>query len=486
MMPEDLATSSTIDRKVILCLTGDGPKYLDAELGKTSALRNVGCTYYDADFANVIFCEMIRCQGKAKMVATNLVHFFLSKGCRVVFLLPRQATTVYLKIMEELMDSPIVKHWLKTLATECIHHKEFTHVSTDVTARMAMRLKGQSTYREPKAVRNANVVGDDLAKRRILTIRGRTGGVLAMEPIKSESSEDVQNFLMSSITSEALGQIEYLATDQPSAVLFQHLSEVCSSLRAIYLDEVHLCIVWNVAFWRKSSLGQKALHRVQDKFNRVDYSTPLAHWGPLFTGREKVNHSQGQENVRALIMSGGMSVQRAASVLNSLQDSKPWFSKIDYIRALAAIAAAFPAEMARKTYSQGRTIAHILWCAAAPDKVAWMWNAIIVRRSLPQGWLTLLPAGTGSNESLHAELNRWWRNSPEQFPTTLQVHLAIGHLGKLLAHSAALYQPTLRQVGHDQVVALAVRAVTFTRRGSPGGKRTVAAVNCLCFPRGMP
>jgi len=97
----------------------------------------------------------------------------------------------------------------------------------------------------------------------------------------------------------------------------------------------------------------------------------------------------------------------------------------------------------------------------APEKVAWQWNAIIVRRTLPQGWLTLLPSGTGSNESLHAELNRWWKNSPEQLPTTLQLHLAIGHFGKLLAHNAALYSPTLRQVGHDQVLALALRGIQF-------------------------
>ena len=233
----------------------------------------------------------------------------------------------------------------------------------------------------------------------------------------------------------------------------------------MYLDEVHLCIVWSVAFWRKSSPGQKALHRVQNKFNKVDFSTPIEQWGGLYTGKEQVEHTKAEEDMRNLIMSGGMSLQRAACVFNQLDDSKPWYCKLDYLRALAAIAAAFPFEMAKKTYAQGRTIGHILWCAGAPDKVAWLWNAFIVRRSLPQGWLVLLPSGTGSNESLHAELNRWWKNSPEQFPTTLQVHLAIGHFGKLLAHNAALYHPTLRQVGHDQVLALAVRAVRFTGEG---------------------
>ena len=102
------------------------------------------------------------------------------------------------------------------------------------------------------------------------------------------------------------------------------------------------------------------------------------------------------------------------------------YCRLDYTRALAAIAAAFPTEMLRKTYVQGRTVGHILWCAAAPDKVAWQWNALIVRRALPHAWMTMLPSGTASNESLHAELNNWWRNAPEQFSTTLDLHLQVG------------------------------------------------------------
>jgi len=165
--------------------------------------------------------------------------------------------------------------------------------------------------------------------------------------------------------------------------------------------------------------------------------------------------------MRDLIMSGGMALQRAVNVLNALDDDLPWSSKIDYLRALAAIAAAFPAEMSRKTYAQGRTIGHILWSAASPERLAWQWNAIIARRSLPREWMTLLPSGTASNESLHAEINRWWRNSPELFPSTLELHLDIGHFGKLLSHNAALYHPTLRQVRQEQVLALALHGVRF-------------------------
>ena len=146
-----------------------------------------------------------------------------------------------------------------------------------------------------------------------------------MRPVKSEKSEDISNFFLDEIPEEVRAQVQFLASDQPAGVLMDRLSEVLPSLRAVYLDEVHLCIVWHVAFWRKSSPGQRALRRVQAKFNRVDPSTPLEQWGPLFDGKEPVAYSEAEEEMRTLIMSGGMATQRAANVLNTLHDDKPWY-----------------------------------------------------------------------------------------------------------------------------------------------------------------
>ena len=112
MVPNGMESNLRIDRKLVLCLTGEGPKYLSKELPEVSgSYRCVGYTWYDKDFATILFSEMVRCNGKAKTLATNLIHHFLTKGCLVVFLLPREATTVYLKIMEDIMNSPIVTSW---------------------------------------------------------------------------------------------------------------------------------------------------------------------------------------------------------------------------------------------------------------------------------------------------------------------------------------------------------------------------------------
>ena len=326
VVPEGMATDTSIDRKLALCLTGDGPKYLSADLAKTSGrFRAVGYLHYDREFAAVFFSEMVRCKGKAKTVATSLIHFFLGKGCPVVFLLPRKVTTIYLKLMEDLMRSPVVEAWKHKLLDQCLSHREFVHVAMDATVRMAMRLKGQANYRQPKAVRDAQLVGDEHAKRRILTVRGRTGAVLCMQAIRSEAADDLKDFWIEHIPANIRNQVEYVASDQPSLAMLTRLSEVLPSLKALYLDEVHLCIVWSVAFWRKSSPGQQALRRVQAKFNKVDTATPVEQWGHLYKGRDPVPYSDAEEQMRTLIMSGAMSPIRAASVLNNLDDEKPWY-----------------------------------------------------------------------------------------------------------------------------------------------------------------
>ena len=237
---------------------------MGAYMVKDSGLyRTVGYVWCDQDLAMIFVGEMIRANGKAKTIATNLIHYFLITGCQMVFLLPRKATTVYLKLREDSMASPVVTSWKEKLAAQCLEHREFAHLSMDATARMAMRIKGQGNYRETKKQRAQYLVGDSEAKRRILTIRGRTGGFLVLNPVVSEASEHDKGLLLAEVPGSVRSQVEFVASDQPAAALYDHLKLVFPSLRAVYVGEVHLCIVWSVAFWRKSPPGQRVLRRAQ-------------------------------------------------------------------------------------------------------------------------------------------------------------------------------------------------------------------------------
>ena len=47
---------------------------------------------------------------------------------------------------------------------------------------------------------------------------------------------------------------------------------------------------------------------MQAKLNKVDFDTPLEHWGELYTGADAPELSVHEYIMRALILSGGMPV----------------------------------------------------------------------------------------------------------------------------------------------------------------------------------
>jgi len=62
----------------------------------------------------------------------------------------------------------------------------------------------------------------------------------------------------------------------------------------------------------------------------------------------------------------------------------------------------------------------------------WYWNALIARRSVPKQMQALLGSGTAANQSFHAEMNGWYRNQPELYPTTLQTQLQVASVRRYL------------------------------------------------------
>ena len=67
-----------------------------------------------------------------------------------------------------------------------------------------------------------------------------------------------------------------------------------------------------------------------------------------------------------------------------------------------------------------------------------------------------MPSGTTSNEATHADINGVFRRVRSLRQSTLKSRLSVFHLSRLIAHNAALYRPTTRQVH-----AAAVRARTL-------------------------
>ena len=67
-----------------------------------------------------------------------------------------------------------------------------------------------------------------------------------------------------------------------------------------------------------------------------------------------------------------------------------------------------------------------------------------MRHAAPSGYWNLLSSGTSATEVFHAEMNKWFRNQPELYISTLILQLRVNQVAKLMVHNAAMYRPLLR------------------------------------------
>ncbi len=78
--------------------------------------------------------------------------------------------------------------------------------------------------------------------------------------------------------------------------------------------------------------------------------------------------------------------------------------------------------------------------------------------------LALLPSGTASNESLHTEINNFFRQTQHMHQSTLRLKLRCILMAKQLVHSLALYNPTIRQMAASMVLSRVVTRPLWTTR----------------------
>ena len=149
-------------------------------------------------------------------------------------------------------------------------------LSIDCTLKICMSIQGQASHRPSSAVRNAACFDDAHSLRRVLTIRGRTGAVVAMHSIPREDSDQVAEAMDTLFSPPVLSQVKFLSSDSPSSKLFLAVKTICPNLVRVSLDPVHLAIVYEHAQWGKRSPGSKVLRRLLRKFTQVDGAGTLS------------------------------------------------------------------------------------------------------------------------------------------------------------------------------------------------------------------
>ena len=155
----------------------------------------------DREFAEILLRETVLQHGRTRPIRARLLTRFLEAGNEIAHVLPVNVRT-WRALLAEVFDSEFCRSFSARLIQECIEHDEFKHVSMDATLRCAMRIRGQESYRAPAAVRNEAPIGDADALRRVLTIRGRSGAILCMTPIKSEAGADISSWMLKNLSAE--------------------------------------------------------------------------------------------------------------------------------------------------------------------------------------------------------------------------------------------------------------------------------------------
>ena len=121
--------------------------------------------------------------------------------------------------------------------------------------------------------------------------------------------------------------------------------------------------------------------------------------------------------------------------------------------------ATHPEEVSRPSGTGKGTVRDVIRNSCACDRVEWMLNLTRFMHVLSREDRILMPMGTTTNESLHAEMDSVFRRVQSLHLSSLECRLSVFQMGRLFSHNAALYRPTIRQM---RAGAVRVRAAGCT------------------------
>jgi hypothetical protein len=173
-------------------------------------------------------------------------------------------------------------------------------------------------------------------------------------------------------------------TDDPSEHFYTELKLCFPNLQNLCLDITHLA---------KRTPGSKMLRAVLHKFSVVDRLAALSSWGPVFLGGDARQLDVAESKARQRILDGSMPKWQAERVLETMNFESPFYTRVEFVEALAALSRLHPEDMDRKAPGPNKAIRRILWSAAAPARLEWMFNNIRCAASYNPGFACVLIVG---------------------------------------------------------------------------------------------
>ena len=362
---------------------------------------------------------------KVKSIWPRFMLDATAQSNELVNLLPTH-TSSWRPMVEDVVGSPAAVGLLDGLVHTALRHQEAMYLSIDGTFRVCLPLLGQAPFTAPKAVRDKQPFGDDRSYHRVLSVRGRTGAVLAL---KGEGSEDTCQCLLQSLPPDALQQVIHVASDSPSGKLFSELQKNFASHGRAILGPHPCCYALRTGDWRPKDPWVIAAPSV---FVKVFMPRRCHLPQCVGDGTQSRCLTTQEMQLRDHVMEGTMNARRARRVISESEMLETWPTRIQFVEAVAALAADNKKDLSRKIDGTKLTVAKILYNLVAADRLEWLFNNLRFRVGLNDVTKLLLPSGTASNEAQHAELNAIFRQTQQLHRSTLELKLQVIHLAKLL------------------------------------------------------
>lgn len=447
-------TRNDIDRYIRLVVTDKSASFMNALTINKDFYLETGGYRVSSEFCSAFMKHCVMQCARVRGAASHMLFHLVAQGFSGAGLLPQPRSAWWSELLAVLMTSTGMRRQHRLLMTECEDHGEFASLSVDGTMKITMKVLGQAPFN-----RVGGTALEDPERAglyRVVTVRGITAGVVAIEATFDESADSVVRLLTNVLTDSQLRQVQHVAVDNASPLLWHRLRDCMPSLRLLSLDPTHLAMQYEACTGGVRTVGSCYLRVGMNRFTRVAAGLQEDSWGPAFDGRAIVNTPM-EEVYLNHIRRGDLSDTQSRKMLTAcLSDAEqPWLTRLDFIKFLAAVSSCFPEEMRRKT-AAGSTLRASFAYAAAPTRCEWYFNTQRFHHSLSRASLEKFPSGTASNESLHAELNRWFRPVTGIHRQTLRIRLRIFQLAKMLAHNRALYRPTTAQWDQQTVLARSI------------------------------
>jgi hypothetical protein len=198
VFPEIHPNIMIIDKLLRVVFDHAGVKFVNADYAiNNEIVRRVGNIFCTRRFAELLLRDVLIYNGKMKSVMQRIAIQVTSLGCEIANLL-RVNGKSWWPMVEDVFASPAVQTLRYVSLAELETHTGYSSISIDATLRICLSILSQSAKKN-----TASDYSVDGSVKRVLIIKGRTGAILAMIPMSTDTSEVVAKALSDNISVNA-------------------------------------------------------------------------------------------------------------------------------------------------------------------------------------------------------------------------------------------------------------------------------------------